>query len=349
MSSLKDRKEYKMTLVKNCKLDRWQLQSIKTGTEDRQREKLKATLGYFDKLDLFPELEKQILETPDEMELSTDIDRLAQQLKEDLPDYINSKDNEKLEITELLFLPLPNADGYCINQDIAGNNLDGYIICLNEGHWICSQLLGKAFVLENMQGDFAEFKSSGSVFFELATSHFLNPRGSNANEVFFGHLPAHIDGAATAAQSSVAVLMLQFVTLHEIGHISRGDFSLMNTYSFHIANSNEFEIESSNIEQYWEAEYTADIFAIKSICEHSKSDISRWANFITIWILFEWLIEVERKNGKSICKLHPPPFLRLKNLKSWMNINYPPTSEVLQYIDITHSIINHWKEPLKSL
>ncbi|NJA06846.1 hypothetical protein HC024_14110 [Methylococcaceae bacterium WWC4] len=338
-----------MTLVKNCKLDRWQLQSIKTGSEDRQREKLKATLGYFERLDLFHELEKQLLETPDEMDLSVDIDRLAQQLKEDLPDYISAKDNEKFEITELLFLPLPNADGYCINQDISGNNLDGYIICLNEGLWICSQLLGKAFVLENLQGDFAEFKSSGSVFFELAISHFLTPSGSNVNEVFFGHLPAHVDGAATAAQSSVAILILQFITLHEIGHIARGDFSLMNTYSFHIANSNKGEIEHPNTEQYWEAEYNADIFAIKSICEHSKADISRWANFITIWILFEWLTEVERKNGKFICKLHPPPFLRLEKLKTWMNINYPPASEAEQYIEATNRIINNWKESLRGL
>ncbi len=345
MSSLKDRKEYKITLVKNCKLDRWRLQSIKTGTEDRQREKLKATLEYFGKLDLYPELEKQILETPNEIELSSDIERLAQQLKEDIPDYINENDNVKFQITELIFLPLPNADGYCLNQDTAGNQLDGYIVCLNEGLWICSQLLGKAFVLENMQGDFAEFKSSGSDCFELAISHFLTPRGSNANEVFFGHLPPQIDGAATAAQSSVAIIILQFVTLHEIGHIARGDFSLMNTYSFHIANSNKNEIEYSHIEQYWEAEYNADIFAIKSICEHSKADINRWANFITIWILFEWLIEVERKNGKPICNLHPPPSLRLKNLKTWMNINYPPASDALLYIEITHNIINNWKNP----
>lgn len=343
MPSLKDRKKYKITLVKNCKLDRWRLQSIKTGTEDKQREKLKGTLTYFEKMDLFPELEKQILATPDEIDLSTDIDRLAQQLKEDLVDYINLKDNEKFKITELLFLPLPSADGFCLNQDISGNHLDGYIICLNEGLWICVQLLGKAFVLENMQGEFEEYKSSGSEFFELATSHFLSPHISNANAVFFGHLPAHIDGAATAAQSSMAVLILQFVTLHEIGHIARNDFSLMNIYSFHIAKSNE--TESSYIEQYWDAEYNADIFAIKSICEHSKTDISRWANFITIWILFEWLTEVEQRKGKTICELHPPPSLRLKNLKAWMELNYPPSSEVLLYIEATRTIINLWKNP----
>lgn len=338
--TFKNRHLYKKTLIKNCHFDRWSLTSIKTGTPETQRAKLKGTLDFFNRLDLLEKIEQDIIKSPNESDLSQNINKLAEQLKEDLCDYLSDEENDKFKITELLFLPLPTADGYCINSDFSGNLLDGYIVCINEGIWLCSQLLGKSFVLENMQGDFIGFKKSGKLTFDIAVSHFIGPNSKNANSIFFEDVPPDVEGAASAAQSSMAILILQFITLHEIGHIIKNHFLLMKEYSFHIIQSNSSEDIKDSA---WDAEYEADLFALNAICNHSGNIISKWANFITVWILFEWLQTIEDTLKKPICSLHPTPKLRLEKLQAWMYNAYPPTENISEYIDATRAILKSWK------
>jgi hypothetical protein len=324
---------------------RWNLTSTKTGSADFQREKLEGTLRYFGKLDLLSTLEQQLAATPVETKLSEAIDALAEQLKLDLVEYLPQGLIEKYAVTEVAFLPLPNAAGYCLASDHHGTPLDGYIVGLNEGLWVYAQLLGKAFVLENFQGDYAAHAASGKPFFDRAVVHFLNPRGDHAASIQFDELPASIAGEASAAQSSMAILMLQFIALHEVGHIAHDDFKVMQTYSMHIANANlpgAIEPTLRDAAMHWEAEYRADTFALDAICGHAKTDINRWANFIVIWILFESLAKVEHILQKPICPLHPSPIHRLQRLIDRMQECYPPSTEVIEHLKRTESIVQSW-------
>ncbi len=340
--------EYVQILLDNCRLDRWNLLSIRSGSASTQRDKLKGTLSFFNAMDKFDQLESQLLSAAPESPFSDGIQNVAVQLKEDLIDYLAPTHHAEYQKTQMVFLPLPAFDGFCIDRDQQGRQLDGYVICLNEGLWVCAQLLAKAFVLENLQGDLSQYKASGKSSHDAALAHFLAPSSHYAKHIFFDTFPAEIEGLAAAAQSSMAVLILQFVSLHELGHIIHKDFALMGAYRFHFG---AFETKSEPsphamtdqvTDQYWQAEYAADVFALEMLCQHAQQDINRWANFISIDVFFSWLIAVEQRLGKEICPYHPPPDKRREKLAVWMHENYPPNPQILTHLDDTQRILQSW-------
>lgn len=284
---MKNTAEYLTDLTAHCSAAKWDLRSIRTGTDDTQREKLKGTLGFFNQMDKYALLEQQLLASEPQSCLSDSIQDLADQLKIDLADYIPPIFTSEYQKAHIVFLPLPSVDGFCLNRDHQGTLLDGFIIGLNEGLWVCTQLLAKGFVLENLQGDLSAYHRSGKTCHDNAVEHWLHPVSQYAKQIFFDHMLPEPEGMASAAQSSMAVLILQFVTLHEFGHIAHQDFTLMDVYRFHIG-ANEMLPEGPEAD-FWQAEYAADAFALAAICRHAQQDFNRWANFITIYIFFVWL------------------------------------------------------------
>lgn len=97
-----------------------------------------------------------------------------------------------------------------------------------------------------------------------------------------------------------------------------------------------------NLNQYWQAEYAADVFALEMLCQHAQQDINRWANFISIDVFFSWLMAVEQHLGKEICPYHPPPDKRREKLAAWMHEHYPPTPQILAHLDDTQRILQSW-------
>lgn len=357
---------YFETLIGNAKLDpqTWRLISERIGDDVSRQAKLRATLEYFGVPEKFESIDAAHKQTPTRTDLSPGIKGVLDQLRDDLVDYITAADLVQLERTYFGSLPISGVDAFCIDQTFQGRALDGFLVILNEGLYICTQVLAKAFVLENLQGDLAQYRQSGKRSQAIAIRHFLKPHASTAKEVFFNDVPPEIEGALAASQSAMAIVILQFVCLHEFGHIVHRDFNLMDRYRFHFGkierNPHALEHQGDSAErsdgiliapvtdpshQYWTVEFAADLYALKAICSNSRSNISRWANFISIYIFLKWFEDVEAANGSSLCPFHPPPEHRAQRLLAWMTENVPRDQEIDGYLASTVQILNRWKLP----
>ena len=320
--------------------DAWWLISERTGSDDSRKEKLRATLQFFGQEAKLDEFSQALNSSPESSALSPELSGMFEQLTLDLKEFLRPEEFNVFENIHFGLLPLSSVDGLCLDRTIQGEMLDGFLVILNEGLWVCTHLLSKAFILENLDGDFTELRRSGQQDFELAIRHYIAPTGKNANSVFFENLPPAVDGQLSAAQSTMAILILQFVVLHEVGHIVNRDFELAGEYRFHIGKTPA--APSAPTQKYWDAECAADEYSLDAICRHSRADISRWANFCTIYVFFHWLASVEKVTGCPLCPLHPPPSELGERLLRWMYSHYPPDQQAIHYIKQTQSILQSW-------
>lgn len=334
--------DYFDVLSKNARRehDAWWLVSERTGTPESRRAKLQATLRYFGQDKKFDALSDALETLPAKSDLSPELRGLLDQLVSDLVDYVRPGDLDLYRKIHFGMLPLSSVDGFCVNRTLTGEQLDGYLVVINEGLWVCAQLLAKAFVLENLGGDFEEFKRSGRADFDAALSHYLSPSVINAQKVFFESVPPDVEGALSAAQSSMAILIMQFVVMHEVGHVVGQDFDLLGAYRLHLDHA--FDGPPVATDQHWVAEYAADAYSLQAICEQSGTDVSRWANFITVYVFFNWLARIEAVLRRSLCPLHPPPSERGERLLQWMLARYPGASESREFLTQTRSILATW-------
>lgn len=334
--------DYFAVLSKNARNehDAWWLISERIGTAESRKEKLRATLQFFGQESKLDELSQALNSAPEKTALSPELSGLIDQLASDLEEYVRPEEINVFRQIHFGLLPLSSVDGFCLDRTLQGEQFDGFLVILNEGLWVCAQLLAKAFLLENLDGDFAKFRRSGKEDFEVAIRHYLAPAGKNANSVFFEKTPPNVEGQLSAAQSSMTILILQFVVLHEVGHIVNRDFDLIGEYRFHAGQA--AQIPFSPTEKYWDAELAADVYSLDAICRHSRADINRWANFITIYVFFHWLDCVEKVTERPLCPLHPPPSDRGERLLNWMRIHYPPDEQTLYYLERTQKILQRW-------
>lgn len=334
--------DYFNVLSKNARRehDAWWLVSERTGTPESRRAKLRATLRYFGQDTKFDALSDALETAPAKSDLSPELRGLLDQLVSDLADYVRPGDLHLYRRTHFGMLPLSSVDGFCVNRTLTGEQLDGYLVVINEGLWICAQLLAKAFVLENLGGEFEKFKRPGRTEFDAALSHYLWPSVVNVNKVFFENVPPDVEGALSAAQSSMAILIMQFVVLHEVGHVVGQDFDLLGAYRLHLDHASNAPPTATD--QHWIAEYAADVYSLQTICDRSGTDVSRWANFITVYVFFNWLARVEVLTKRPLCPLHPPPSERGERLLQWMLARYPGVSEADEFLKQTESILAAW-------
>lgn len=337
-------KDYFETLTTNARAEHnaWWLTSERTGSEESRKAKLRATLQFFGTEDKLDALTTAMESAPERTSLSDGLQGLVDQMTSDLVEYVRPEELQLFNQTHFGILPLSSVDGFCIDRTLQGKPIDGYLVILNEGLYVCAQLLAKAFVLENLGGDLIDYQRTGRHDFDVAIHHYLEPSGKNANRVFFERVPPDIEGQLSAAQSSMAILILEFVSLHEFGHITHRDFDLMGTYRFHIGQT--AAVPNGATERYWIAEHLADEYSMGAICRHSKSDVSRWANFLAVYVFFGWLARVERLTGRPLCPLHPSPASRGTRLLAWMHDSYPASDQILNYIEKTEEIMASWSQ-----
>jgi hypothetical protein len=344
--ALESREAYLEYLMKTArtKLDAWWLRSERTGTEETRRTKLLATLRFHNQEHRLEEFEPHLRKEPLTSELSTDLKGVVKQVVLDLRDYLLPKDIARYERTTVGLLPLSGVDAFCIDRTLWEGKLDGYLVILNEGLFLCAQLLSKAFLFENLDGDLIAYKTSGVPTRSIAIEHFLAPSSRHANQVMFEGVPADIEGSLSAAQMTMTLILLQFVLLHEFGHVFNGDFELMEKYRFHIASAEE-STSPVRSDQHWGAEYAADRYALSTICRNVRTDMSRWANFMCIYIFFDWLRSIEEKTGGPLCPLHPPPANRGKRLMRLMRQQVPLDDVSRQHVRQSLAILNSWSHP----
>lgn len=341
---MKTAADYFAVLSKNARHepDAWWLISERIGTSESRKTKLRATLQFFDQESKLDELLQVLDSAPENTSLSPELSGLIKQLTCDLEKYVRPEDLIAFRDTHFGLLPLSSAASFCLNRTFQGEQFKGFLVILNEGLWVCAHLLAKAFVLENLYGDFEEFRRSGQQDFDVAIRHYLAPTGKNANSVFFENTPPEVHGELSAAQSSMAILILQFVLLHEVGHIANRDFDLIGEYRFHVDQASA--APSAPTQKYWDAENAADEYSLDAICRYSRADINRWANFFTIYVFFHWLASIEKVTGRPLCPLHPSPSDRGERLLGWMLAHYPPDEQVTHYITHTQKILQSWNE-----
>lgn len=320
----------------------WWLTSEQTGTEESRRTKMLATLAFYGQEHLAEKLESRIDQAPSVAALSSDLRGVVDQTAHDLQDYLQPEEHEAFKRTLFGLLPLSAVDAFCLDRTRWGEQLDGYLVIMNEGLFVCVQLLAKAMLLENLDGDMAEYKQSGKGFHRAAIEHFLAPSAAHAGRVHFEDVPPEIEGALAAAQMRMVILLLQFVLLHELGHIVHRDFELMGAYRFHIGEAEDSTPAST--EAYWAAEYSADRFALERILARVRSGAGRWANFVAIHTFFHWLDGVERVAGQPLCPLHPPPSARAGALRALMVDREPLDAHAAPLVEKAFAILESWSD-----
>lgn len=341
MPSMQSPQEYFEYLSKASRTrhDAWWLVSERTGTPESRRAKLRATLRFFGQEHRAAELEALLDSDPLTSDLSPDLREVVDQTVRDLEEYLLPAEVELYRRTTFGLLPLSAVDGFCVDRTPWGAKLDGYLVVLNEGLFVCSQLLAKAFLLDNLDGDLLPYKRPGVDAYRTAIEHFLAPSPIHANSVFFDEVPPDIEGALSAAQMRMTILLLQFVLLHEMGHVVHQDHALMDQYQFHVAGATA---PSASTEKHWSAEYAADAYALDRILRHTGADASRWANFVAIFVFFQWLGTVERVTGRPLCPLHPPPLMRGEALRKVMRSQVPLDDQTASLVNKSFDILDSW-------
>lgn len=342
MQKIESRVAYLAYLEGMAKSNRnaWELQSRRTGTDASRRAKLDATLRFFNQEHQLDALDERLRNEPRSSGLSPALREVVEQIAVDLEDYIRPEHVAAFRRTTVGLLPLSGVDAFCVNRTMFKEPLDGYLVIMNEGLFLCLQLLSKAFLLENLGGDLAQFHSSGAPLHQAAVQHFLSPTSTAAGLVMFDTVPPELEGALAAAQMNMVVVLAQFVLLHEHGHIANDDFELMGEYQFHLASAPESRPEKT--EAHWAAEFAADEYALAAICANVGNDASRWANFVAVLVFFNMLQAAEDLQGEPLCPLHPPPQARAERLMSLMGKNFPPDEQMRNQIQAAQHILAGW-------
>lgn len=341
--SMQSPQDYLATLSKisRSRHDAWWLVSERTGTPESRRAKLRATLRFFGEERRAVDLEALLDSDPLASALSPDLQGVVDQTVCDLEEYMLPGEVEMFRRTAFGLLPLSAVDAFCLDRTLRGVKLDGYLVILNEGTFICAQLLAKAFLVENLDGDLLVHRRSGIEAYRTAIEHFLAPSVAHVNSVFFDGVPPEIEGALAAAQMKMTILLLQFVFLHEMGHVVHHDHSLMGEYEFHVSHAQPPSVPT---EQYWAAEYAADTYALERILRHTGTEASRWANFVAIYVFFHWLGTVERVTGCPLCPLHPPPLARAQRLRELMREKVSLDSQTAMLVERSFDILDSWAQ-----
>ncbi len=317
----------------------WWLRSEKTGTPESRRAKLRATLSFHGQEHRAQSLEALLEADPLTSDLSPELRDVVEQTAKDLQEYVLPGEMATFQQMVFGLLPLAGVDAFCVDRTHDGDRLDGHLVVLNEGLFVCAQLLSKAFLLDNVEGDLEDYKRPGVDAYRNAIEHFLAPSGKHANEVFFKDVPPEVEGLLSAAQMRMTILLLQFVMLHEVGHAVHGDHALMSEYRFHIAGA---EQPPKATEKHWAAEYAADLYALERILGHTGTNAGRWANFVAICSFFQWLAAVEKRIGSPLCPLHPPPLQRAAALRTLLVGIVPLDDETGAQVEKSYEIFSSW-------
>jgi len=243
--------------------------------------------------------------------------QMAASLKDDLSVYTNQKYDETLNKIGLGLLESGTIHAGCVRVNDYGKLLDGYGIFINIGTYYALQLIAKNMIIENFQDDFLQYQREAPEFLDLAADIYFTQDSDLTKEIFFYDYPKEVQAEAGAAQSSVAIKVLQFIALHELGHIINGDFEVMGFHArfMHEKDGQTDLPDTVDIQQSHYEEYAADMFALNALFDNEISPLSKWSSFYPIYFFLVWLDAIEQKVGKKLSNLHPNSISRAKRLE----------------------------------
>lgn len=303
--------------------DSWKI--YLSSLSEHSEAKLKKTLSHLNTDELFLadliNARKQDTKDTDPNESFRKIlDVMSNSLKDDLNVYTNNQYSEMLEKSGLLILESGDIHAGCISKNDYNETLDGYAIFINLGTYYSLQLLAKTIIIENFTNAFEKYRRQATEYIDLATNIYISQDPSMTEEIFFFDYPADVESEASAAQSSVVIKVMQFISLHELGHIVNGDLEIMGFHKRFMNNNAKENHNLSDVEvtNYHQSEFDADLFALNALLNTDISDISKWSSFYPIFYFLVWLNAIEIKFGHILSNQHPNALIRAKRLHTRM-------------------------------
>ena len=243
------------------------------------------------------------------------LEDFATSLFNDIKLFTENKYVKLYSVTGLGFIRRGTIEAGCISVDDFGKPFDnkGYSILINIGLYYAANILVKSIIIENFQNDLEKYKSNGDYLLNSALKIYLKHDDTVIESMKFNEFPVEIRNDLNIIQSNNSVRLLQFVALHEFGHIVNGDLGIMNLYHDSLVNK---QIETDNV--IYQKEYKADIFALEHILKKDKNPLSMWGSFYTISYFFIWVWGLEKILKRKISNIHPNPIDRVWNLYNYM-------------------------------
>ena len=266
-------------------------------------------------------------------------------LKDDLNVYTNKEYEHIVQISGLSILESGDIHAGCVEIDDYDCKLDGYAIFINIGTYYALQLLAKTIIVENFQNDFAQYKTKATEFIDKAMSIYLTQDSNSTRQSYFDEYPPEVRAEASAAQSAVVVKVMQFIALHELGHIVNGDLNIMG---FHRRFMNSSYLDQAGLpdneelQQSHEAEFAADMFAFNALFNYDAEPIQKWSGFYPIFYFLAWLDAIEKKIGKVVSHLHPNALERARRMQKALLVITEQND--LGYGEELEKVINYFSE-----
>lgn len=283
-----------------------------------------------------------------EDEFNKILTNLSDSLKDDLSVYTNNEHKEILDKTGFGILECGTIHAGCVRVDDYDELLEGYGVFINIGTYYALQLIAKSIIIENFENDFQEYQREASEYIDLAAEIYFNQNSTTTREIFFYEYPEEVQIEASAAQSSVAIKVLQFIALHELGHIINGDFEIMGFHTRFMNTGKESRTNlplNVDIEKSHREEYNADLFALISLFDNESSNISKWSSFYTIFYFLIWLDAIENKLGKKLSNLHPNSIKRARKLQTkLLELTQGEDYGYINHLDNIITKLNEWSK-----
>ena len=239
---------------------------------------------------------------------SQNLRHMSDTIYQDIMQRVPGKHRSTLEMSRIALLPTGLINGCALHDDDEGHSLDKYVILLNYGLISACMDLATALTFEILTGELTDYRRDGGKYFQRAIDQYVDPSLVTHREEIDEHIPPDVEAQIAVHIGALCSIMLQFVALHEFGHIIRGDVDLPNegTLSHAIA-SGTFGSETSlpGISESQSREIAADKYAIETLCQWSVASPSAWPNFAQAFFFLNWLEAVEQRIGHRLCPYHP--------------------------------------------
>lgn len=233
------------------------------------------------------------------------LDPIAEKLHKKSLEMVGSSHSEQLSKVAVGFLPTGILNAACF-----GGLEGGYAIAINNGLFFSLTLLGAALWAPDLKDELiydVQETVNPQETLEAVVKAAKEPTPANYQEVerYFSYLTPEIIAVGTVVTS----LALQFIHLHEIGHICNGDVD--NGVARAIFDPDREELAYLNAS--FKQEFAADEFALRAFLSLASDAPGAWSAFASVEAFFLFLRETERTRRPS--RTHPPAMQRLRYLR----------------------------------
>lgn len=248
---------------------------------------------------------------------------------EDLADYVGAENAARLDRLALGFIPNLANDAFAeMVPGVPGEHVIGVNVGL---YWVCG-LLAEA-LLRTADGD----ESGGLAAYRAAVKVYLAQDQQQLSDAWnwrsdSDNLDYLVQGGA------VGSVVLRFVALHELGHISLGHVGHWRmAYAPASGRVNYAAADELGRAATLAMEREADAFALARFVERTGGAESMWNNMLYIGAYFRLLDHLQRLGLQAPSDHHPPPLERLERLRvSTEAAMGPPPNDAWKWAALVH-------------